>query len=277
MLNVPAVTQTIDIADFVSRYLAVWNEPDPHVRRSAVRALWSADGVQLLDNTQVDGLDAIEARISQAHEEFVTRGGFEFRSADDAVGHHDLIRFTTCMVPAGGGAAAWVGAVVAVIGPDGLIRRDYQLTLPSAPAVSLESHTRAVVEEYLRRRPEGPDRMAELFAENVDWRVSWPVDEHPVVPWIRRRTTRADVAEHFRTFQRTCDSDAAEVSIDQILIDGSDAVLIGTSSQRVRTTGRRFRMTFALRLTVENGRVSRHHMYEDSLAVVQAFDEVGSL
>ena len=30
-------------------------------------------------------------------------------------------------------------------------------------------------------------------------------------------------------------------------------------------------MTFALRLTIEDGRITRHHMYEDSLAVAKSF------
>lgn len=30
-------------------------------------------------------------------------------------------------------------------------------------------------------------------------------------------------------------------------------------------------MTFALHLTVEDGLITRHHMYEDSLAVAEAF------
>ncbi|MEU5880055.1 hypothetical protein [Spirillospora sp. NPDC047279] len=61
------------------------------------------------------------------------------------------------------------------------------------------------------------------------------------------------------------------MSLDDILIDGTNAVVIGTSSQRVKATGKRFAMTFALRLTVEDGLLTRHHMYEDSLAVAEAF------
>ncbi len=168
---------------------------------------------------------------------------------------------------------AWAGAIVAALGPDGLIRRDHQFSLPPTPelAVGQAPGTRAVVEEYLRRRREDPERVADLFTENVDWRVSWPAPEHPAVPWIRPRSTRAEVAEGFRTFLEHCDPTAAEVTLDQLLIDGSDAVVVGTSSQLVRVTGKRFAMAFALQLTVENGRVSRHHMYEDSLAVAEAF------
>ncbi len=130
-----------------------------------------------------------------------------------------------------------------------------------------------MVEELLRRTGRGdPDDIAELYAAKIDWRVDWPVEHHPVVPWIRPRSTRADVADHFRTFGRSCPSSEARVAIDRLLIDGPDAVLIGTSSQLVEATGRRFDMVFALHLTIEGGLITRHHMYEDSLAVLQAFD-----
>jgi ketosteroid isomerase-like protein len=132
--------------------------------------------------------------------------------------------------------------------------------------------TRAVVEEFLRRAAQGePDEIAALYAAEVDWRVGWPVDTHPLVPWIRPRSTRAEVADHYRTFAAHCVAGEGTVSIDGLLVDGRDAVLFGTSSQQVVDTGRRFTMAFALRLTVEDGLLTRHHMYEDSLAVVEAF------
>ncbi|MBE1565052.1 nuclear transport factor 2-like protein [Nonomuraea africana] len=36
-------------------------------------------------------------------------------------------------------------------------------------------------------------------------------------------------------------------------------------------------MTFALHLTIEDGLISRHLMYEDSLAVMEAFTGCGAL
>lgn len=36
-------------------------------------------------------------------------------------------------------------------------------------------------------------------------------------------------------------------------------------------TRNRFTMTFALCLTIEDGRITRHHVYEDSLAVAESF------
>ncbi|ALG14825.1 ketosteroid isomerase [Kibdelosporangium phytohabitans] len=129
------------------------------------------------------------------------------------------------------------------------------------------------MEEFLRRSGKGhPEHIAELYAPKVDWRVDWPTENHPIVPWIRPRSTRADVADHFHTFSQHCPPAEGHVSIDHLMVDGINAVLIGTSSQMVKSTGKRFVMTFALHLTVEDGLITRHHMYEDSLTVAEAFD-----
>ncbi|MBF8194140.1 nuclear transport factor 2 family protein [Nonomuraea sp. K274] len=160
------------------------------------------------------------------------------------------------MVPEAGGEVTWTGAVFARLGADGRIESDHQFGDPPRPG------TKTVVDAFLQEaRPE-------LYAERVDWRVSWPVPEHPLVPWIRPRATRAEVADHYTTFAGLC---TGEVSVDRVLIDGQDAVVTGTSTQVVTSSGRRFSMTFALHLTVQDGLITRHHMYEDSLAVAEAF------
>lgn len=50
----------------------------------------------------------------------------------------------------------------------------------------MSDETRDIVEELLRRIVKGDhDRTAELFAEPIDWQLSWPAEGHPAVPWIR--------------------------------------------------------------------------------------------
>jgi ketosteroid isomerase-like protein len=267
-----------DFGEFADRYTTVWNEPDASVRRRMIVALWAEDGTEFTESAEHRGHDALEARITDAHEQFVRQGGFAFRSAADAVGHHNAVRFTTFMVPAAGGEVAWTGSVFAELDVDGRIRHDFQFSNPPAADMAERNRpdTRAVVEEFLRRSGQGnPEHVAQLYGPKVDWRVSWPVETRPVVPWIRARSTRADVADHFRTFPQHCVPAEGRVIIDDMLVDGSDAVLLGTSSQLVAATGKRFTMTFALRLTVEDGLITRHHMYEDSLAVQEAFDVDG--
>ncbi|MEU2207398.1 nuclear transport factor 2 family protein [Streptomyces hygroscopicus] len=134
--------------------------------------------------------------------------------------------------------------------------------------------TRALVEELLRRIGEGdPERIAELYAERSDWKLDWPEAEHgrAATPWIRHRSTRADVADHFRELARHHVPEQAATEVERILVDGDDAVVLGEIRQTARSTGRAYRARFALHLTLENGLVTRHHVYEDSLAVAQAF------
>jgi ketosteroid isomerase-like protein len=131
--------------------------------------------------------------------------------------------------------------------------------------------TRTTVEEFLRRLGDGdPDQIAALFVEPVDWRLDWPDQGHPAVPWIRPRSTRADVSDHFRTLAEFHVPEKRSASIDALIVDGTDAVLLGELSQTVRATGRTYGFAFALRLTVENSLITRYHLYEDSLTVANA-------
>ncbi|MFE7541189.1 nuclear transport factor 2 family protein [Streptomyces platensis] len=145
-------------------------------------------------------------------------------------------------------------------------------------ALSTPTTTRAAVEELLRRIGEGDsERIAELYAERGDWKLDWPEAEHgrPTTPWIRHRSTRAEAAAHYRELAEHHVPGAAATETERILIDGNDAVVLGEIRQTARPTGRAYRARFALHLTVEHGLVTRHHVYEDSLAVAQAFEAEG--
>ncbi|MBF6334855.1 nuclear transport factor 2 family protein [Nocardia abscessus] len=135
--------------------------------------------------------------------------------------------------------------------------------------------TRAVVEELLRRIGSGDaEAVAELYAEHTDWQLNWPEAEHgrTATPWIRHRRTRAEAAEHFRSIAEHHVPEEVATRVDRVLVDGADAVVLGEIRQTARRTGRAYRARFALHLTVQGGLITRHHVYEDSLAVAQAFD-----
>ncbi|MEU9451038.1 nuclear transport factor 2 family protein [Streptomyces sp. NPDC048277] len=136
------------------------------------------------------------------------------------------------------------------------------------------SHPRDVVEELLSRIGAGdPDRIAELYAEDLDWRLDWPEEEHdrPATPWITHRSDRAGAAAHFRLLAAHHVPGQADTRIERVLVDGDDAVVLGEIRQRAKSTGRPYRARFALHLTVRDGLVVRHHVYEDSLSVARAF------
>ncbi|WP_336210889.1 nuclear transport factor 2 family protein [Nonomuraea sp. LPB2021202275-12-8] len=134
--------------------------------------------------------------------------------------------------------------------------------------------TREVVEELLSRIGAGdPGRIAEMYAEHADWKLDWPESEHgrAATPWIRHRVTRADAAEHYRQIAEHHVPEEVATEVERVLVDGDHAVVLGEIRQTARSTGRAYRSRFALHLTVEDGLVTRHHVYEDSLSVAQAF------
>lgn len=137
----------------------------------------------------------------------------------------------------------------------------------SAATSPVAEATRAVVEEFLAARLAGDTgRLVALFADEVDWLLA----ENPAVPWIRPRSTAAECAAQFTELMEHTVPEDARASLDAFLVDGTDAVLTGHISGTVRATGKSFEGPFALRLTVEDGRITRHHLYENSLSIAEA-------
>jgi len=139
---------------------------------------------------------------------------------------------------------------------------------PAAAGVnSVADATRAVVQEFLAARMAGDtERLVALFADEVDWQLA----QNPVVPWIRTRSTAAECAAQFTELMEYTVPGHARASIDTFLVDGSDAVLMGHISGTVRATEKSFDGPFALHLTVVEGRITRHRLYENSLSIAQA-------
>ncbi len=133
----------IDAQELVSRYVAVWNQPDAELRRKAIRALWAEDGAHILQPSQeirkaatglgftstvleARGHDALEVRVTRAYEESVAPGEFTFRPRDNADRLHDVVKFNWEMVPSGGGDVAGAGLEILILDEDGRIKADYQ-------------------------------------------------------------------------------------------------------------------------------------------------------
>lgn len=55
--------------------------------------------------------------------------------------------------------------------------------------------TRSIVEMLPKQLAEGDvSSIAELYADEVDWSLSWPEGpQSGAIPWIRHRATRSDV------------------------------------------------------------------------------------
>ena len=136
------------------------------------------------------------------------------------------------------------------------------------------SGTRGIVENYLDRLGKGdPAAIADLFGPRIDWRLSWPDSEiGGDVPWIRFRSTPEDIRRHYEQVAEHNVPAARPTTVERILVDGPHAVLLGTIRNRMKGTGVPYESHFALHLTMEGGKIVRHHVYEDSLSIARAWD-----
>jgi hypothetical protein len=125
-----AMTETTEpmTSAIAGRYLAVWSEPDPGSRRAAISGLWAPDGAEFVEGVQFRGLEELEARIAGAYQEFVASGRYDVTAASDVTRHDDIITFTIQLTTPGG-EVAWAARVFLLLGADGRIREDYQLTV----------------------------------------------------------------------------------------------------------------------------------------------------
>ena len=142
------------------------------------------------------------------------------------------------------------------------------MTTATTPTITTTADaTRATVEKFLALRLAGDiEGLTALFADEVDWLLA----ENPVVPWIRPRSTAAECAAQAAELAEYTVAEDARASVDTFLVDGTDAILMGHLSGTVRATGKSFAGPFALRLTVEGGRITRHHLYENSVSIAAA-------
>jgi hypothetical protein len=132
--------------ELCDRYVAVWNEADPERRRTLVADLWAADAEHVLVPPQdvrdaaaglsmsavfeVRGHRALEARVTEAHAQFIAAGDYAFRRRDDAQRLRDVVKFTWEMVATRDGSVAGVGLEFLVVDGEGRIRSDYQFIQP---------------------------------------------------------------------------------------------------------------------------------------------------
>jgi hypothetical protein len=112
--------------EFADRYVALWNETDPDLRRQRVVELYAPDGTYVFYRRDpVHGHQAIINQLAYTHELYDPMG-YVFRSAHNAIGHHNLIRLNWVMVVGATGEMEMCGQDVIVLSGDGRIQADYQ-------------------------------------------------------------------------------------------------------------------------------------------------------
>ena len=113
------MTATTDTDSVISRYLAAWNATDPTARREAIAAAFTPDARYVDPMADVRGHDGVDALIAGAQEQFA---GLTFSPGEVLDAHHDVVRFTWHLGPAGAEPVV-IGFDVAEVADDGRLER----------------------------------------------------------------------------------------------------------------------------------------------------------
>ncbi|MFC4019220.1 nuclear transport factor 2 family protein [Micromonospora sp. GCM10011542] len=133
--------------------------------------------------------------------------------------------------------------------------------------IAQEESVRETVQTFFQLLGTGDaDRVADVFAEEIDWYV--PGDES--LPWVGRRTRREQVPGYFNLLWPALVAGESVVEFHKLLVDGADAVWLGRFTHTVQANKRTFTTPVAFHFTIENGKIVRLHLYEDTHAVSQA-------
>ena len=112
-------TDTVDVAELVDTYIAMWNETDEARRAELIATAWTDDGAYSDPLLDAAGPTAICEMVAGVHGQLP---GHRFRLTSGIDSHHDHHRFGWELA-ATDGTVAVEGIDVAQIGPDGRLSR----------------------------------------------------------------------------------------------------------------------------------------------------------
>lgn len=107
-------TEAVSMETIVARYLDAWNATDPGARKDAVARIFTDQATYVDPLMSVTGHAEIDGGIAAAQAQFP---GFVFRKGAVLDAHHNQVRFTWELGPAGGEAVV-IGFDVAVVEND---------------------------------------------------------------------------------------------------------------------------------------------------------------
>ncbi|GHC60686.1 nuclear transport factor 2 family protein [Ulvibacter litoralis] len=127
----------------------------------------------------------------------------------------------------------------------------------------MENSINKVIQNFLKYLAErNLEDLTKLFVENVDWYI--PGDESKV-EWLGKRNSRKEVYEFYDLLWKNTKPISA--NIDNIFINDNKAVITGEFSTIMLQTNKIVNSLFFIQITVENEKIVKYRLLEDSYAV----------
>lgn len=123
--------------------------------------------------------------------------------------------------------------------------------------------TKTVVEQFLSHLQERDlENLVNLFGDQIEWLIPGNTTD---IKWLGKRSTKSEVQDFFMTLWAATEPVSAGVS--KIFIDDSDVALIGSFSTKMLETNNIVNSVFFIHFVVENGKIAKYTLLEDSYAV----------
>jgi hypothetical protein len=118
-MEVPHMTQPIDVTPVVDRYIAIWNETDAARRRDLIAQTWTQDASYVDPLMRGDGPEGIDAMIAGVQQQFP---GYWLERTGAVDAHNDRVRFTWAMVGETDDSPVVAGVDFGVVAADGRLQ-----------------------------------------------------------------------------------------------------------------------------------------------------------
>lgn len=133
----------------------------------------------------------------------------------------------------------------------------------------MKSNNQETIQQFLQLMSErNLTELTNLFSDTVDWYI--PGDEQKA-PWLGVRNNKQEVAEFFELLWKYTEPVSAK--IDHIFTDDENAVITGEFITKMLETGKIVESLFCIQMRIQNDKIIRYRLLEDSLAVSKALDK----
>jgi ketosteroid isomerase-like protein len=115
------------------------------------------------------------------------------------------------------------------------------------------------------------EKNAEGVASFCSDHIDWYIPKSDVLPWTGKLTKKADIIIALNLLFNAHVDGEERFEPGHIFVEENEAAVFGFASRIAKATGKRFTTQFCQRFTIENGKITKFLMLEDTPAIEQAF------
>lgn len=133
----------------------------------------------------------------------------------------------------------------------------------------MNNNTQETVQQFLQfLSGRNLKELINLFSDTVDWYI--PGDEQKA-PWLGVRNNKQEISVFFELLWRNTEPVSAK--IDHIFNDDENAVITGEFVTKMLATGNIVASLFCIQMHIQDNKIIRYRLLEDSLAVSKALEK----